>query len=111
MIYSSVTSCRLRYSSVNLRRALLDERLHRLGEVAGEARQHLRAVLEVDARLQAPDLELAPHDFLRHAHAERAVADDELGGLERRRDGFALVDDARHEPDAVGFGRVDQPAR
>ena len=54
-------------------------------EVAGEARQHLRAVLEVDAGLQAADLELAPHDLLGHAHAERAVADDELGGLERRR--------------------------
>ena len=94
-----------------LRRALLDERRHRLVQVAGEARQHLRAVLEVDAGLQAADLELAPHDLLRHAHAERAVADDQLGRLERgRRRTVAIGDDPRHEPDAVGFGRVDEAA-
>ena len=70
--------------------------------------KHLGAVLEVDAGLQAPDLELTPHDLLGHAHAERAVADDEVCGLERSVDDVAVGDDARHESDAVGFGRIDQ---
>ena len=38
------------------------------------------------------------------------LADDQLRGLARRLDRAALVDDARHEPDAVGFGRVDEAA-
>ena len=80
-------------------------------EVTGEARQHLRAVLEVDAGLQAADLELAPHDLLGHAHAERAVADDQLRGLERGIEDLAVGHDPRHEPDAVGFGRVDRAGR
>src|SRR5437879_2110127 len=63
---------------------LLGERLHRLDQVAGEARQDLGAVLEIDAGLQAPDLQLTPHDFLRHPNTERAVAHDELGRLARR---------------------------
>ena len=86
---------------MNSGRALLRERGHGLGEVTGEARQHLRAVLEVDAGLQAADLELAPHHFLRHAHAERAVADDELGGLERGVDA----------PSPSGTTRVTSPMR
>src|SRR4051794_39231786 len=56
---------------------LLHERLHRFHQITGEARKHLRAILEIDARLQAPDLELTPHDFLGHANTERAVADDQ----------------------------------
>src|SRR5690242_21915778 len=86
-----------------VRRALLDERGHRLTRVTGEARQDLRPVLEVDAGLERPDLELAPHHFLRHPHAERTVAHDELGGLERTVDHVTVGHDARHEADAIGF--------
>src|SRR4051794_10685474 len=64
-----------------LRRTLLAERGHRFDEVAREARQPLRAVLEVDPRLQRPDLELAPHDFFGHAHAEWTVVDDQRRGF------------------------------
>src|SRR4051812_32786443 len=71
----AVTCCSLLVGEAG--RPLLHERLHRFGQVAREARENLRAVLEVDARLQAADLELAPHDFLGHAHTERAVGDDE----------------------------------
>src|SRR4051794_19837504 len=77
--FPPVTCCSLLVGEAG--RPLLHERLHGLGEVAREARQDLRAVLEVDARLEAPDLELAPHDLLGHADSERAVADDELGGF------------------------------
>ena len=37
-------------------------------------------------------------------------ADDELRGLQRRVDDRAVGDDAGHETDPVGFGRVDQAA-
>src|SRR3954471_19013670 len=88
-------------------RALLREGLHRLYEIAGEARQHLGAVLEIDAGLEAADLELAPHDFLRHPDAERAVPDDELGGLAGRLDRASRVDDPGDQSDAIRLRGVD----
>src|SRR6476469_7883847 len=64
-------------------RPLLRERAHCLGQVASEARQHLRAVFEVDPGLEGADLELTPHDLFRHAHTERAVADNQGRGVHR----------------------------
>src|SRR5262245_50481815 len=93
-----------------LRRALLEERGQRLTHVAGVARQQLRAVLEVDGGLEAPGLQVAPHDLLRHPYAERAVGADELGGLQRGVDDVAVGHDARHEPDAVGLAGLDHAA-
>src|SRR5881394_2280972 len=61
----------------DLRRSLLRERAHCFRQVASEARQHLRAVLEVDARLERTNLELTPHHLFGHAYTERTVADDQ----------------------------------
>ena len=90
----------LRHDYVSVKRGgrFSQEGRHRLGHVAGGAREHLRAVLEVDAGLQRADLELAPHDLLGHVHAERAVGEDELGLGEGGIDDAAVGNDARTSP-------------
>src|SRR4051794_25028033 len=90
---SDIPFSRLLLSVGEHRRSLLRERGHGFGQIAGKARQDLCAVLEVDAGLEAADLELAPHDFLRHADAEGTVADNQLRGLERRTDDVAVGHD------------------
>src|SRR5581483_1383129 len=60
-----------------VRRSLLLKRSDGLLEVAGERGQGLRSVLDVDAGLEAADLELAPGHLLGHPHAPRAVGRDQ----------------------------------
>ena len=89
---------------------LLEEGGDGLGHVVAERREDLGAVLEVDAGLQAADLELAPHHLLGHPHADRAVGGDLLGDVERGVDDLAVGHDPADEADALGLVGVDEPA-
>ena len=84
----------------------------RLLEVlGGEPHVQLRAVLEVDRGFQAAHLERRPEHLLGERDADPAVRVDLRGELEAGVEQRVVVDDPRHQPDALGFLGVDVATR
>src|SRR5262249_60843725 len=78
----------------------------RLVEVLrGEAHEELVAILEIDRRGEAPHLEVRPERLLGHGEPVRAVAAHLLGEGERGIEQRLVGNDARHEAEALRFGR------
>src|SRR3954463_12139924 len=61
--------------------------------------------------MQAARVEARPQHALRHFDAHAAVTIDAVGERKARREQVTGFDDARHEPDPLGFGGVDVATR
>src|SRR5271165_6752028 len=82
-----------------VRGALVQERLDRLGHRAAEGRHDLLAVLVLDRRLLRGDLERAPHPPLGEPHAPGGQRGDLRGRLQRVLDQAAVAHHVGHEAD------------
>src|SRR5947207_7295850 len=75
-----------------LRRPLIEERLHGLGGCDARSRHDLLAVLVLDRRLLTRDLERGPHSLLGEADAPGGPGGDLLRGLERAGHDLTVLD-------------------
>src|SRR5436190_3422041 len=102
---------RLAASVLKPRRALLQERAHRIRRRGSVRRHDLLAVLVLDRRSLGRQLERRPHALLGQPHAPWRQGGDLLGGLQRPIAQPVVVDHRRNEPDPLGLVGVDAAAR
>src|SRR5581483_5399181 len=91
--------------------AFLDERLARFGHVAGEAPEHLGAVLELDGVAQARRVEVRPEAELGHEDAVLAVGRDLPGEVGGRGEELVAGHDPVEHPEPGGLLGGEAAAR
>src|ERR1041385_2706605 len=97
-------------AALEVRRALVEERLQSLVHVVARGEDAEAPALEAQALLER-QLQPAHHALDRGGHRERSVLEDRLRQLDRLREQLRLRDDAVPEPDALRLDALGERLR